>query len=179
MMHLVGFMFLLVQSADLKVKNVLFKPAAVLVKVVGPQDMSVRREFGMTFKHKGFHTVWIDAPGPKMKEARFGSDQLKPWKGYLRELGLDGAHASASPDSVPPSPLPRLRGKLNLSGVGGLPPGQGSKPWKVSYIEYAIANKDRLRALRDQITAQPVGEGRNKLIRSCYDWFSELDFSAK
>jgi len=179
MIHMIGLVLIgLHGDTPLKVKDVLSVPEAQLLKNVGPRDMATRREFGIAYIHKGFNKVWVDAGGAKMKQARFNSERLMPWKQYLGELGLDGSHASSHPESVPPSPLPMLRNKLSLTGVTGFPAGAGHKSWSITYVEYAIANKKRLRDLKAQITAQPVGEGRNKLIRSCYDWFSELDFSS-
>jgi hypothetical protein len=108
-----------------------------------------------------------------MKQAHLLLAAKVDWKNYLATLGLNGSRASAQPLSVPPSPIPLLRNKLSLHGVTGLPSGK----WTVTYNEYAIANKDRLRRMKPQIAAAPVGEARMKLIRTCYDWMSELDIS--
>lgn len=171
---------LMLTAADasaLKVHDVLFSTEARLTQVVGKR-LSPPREPGIRFFHPGYYEIWIDSPGPGMKHLRLELASLIGWKAYLSRLGLGVAHAKVSPQPVANSPIPLYRNKLAVTGVTGLPFGAGHKPWNVTFVEYAVANHARLKALKAQIKAQPVGEGRNRLIRSCYDWWSELDFSA-
>lgn len=158
---------------SLKARTVFFATQPLLLSHVGPQDPSTTHEAGLSMLRPGFTKVWVDSAGPKMKQVHFLFDKQVSWKQCLSSLGLDGSHGAARPQSVAASPVPLLRSKESVSGVKGLPAGS----WGVTYIEYAIANKDRLRQLKKQIQAAGVGEQRLKLIRSCYDWKSELDFS--
>jgi hypothetical protein len=113
-----------------------------------------------------------------MSHVRLGLSSLVGWKEYLAQVGLGAGHANFKPQSVADSPVPLFRNKMALSGVTGLPMGKNHKPWSVTFVEYAVANKARLRKLKSEIQAQPVGESRNRLIRTCYDWWSELDFTS-
>ncbi len=161
---------------SLKVKDLLFASESRLKVIVGPRT-SPKREPGIRFDHPGYHEVWVDGDGAGMHHLRLGLGQLLPCKAYLKEIGLDGTKATMSKLPVAASSIPLFRNKLSLSGVKGIPASAKHKPWSVTYVEYAMANKIRLRSTKPQIQAQPVGEGRNRLIRSCYDWWSELDFT--
>lgn len=164
-------------GSNLNVKDLLGASEARLKVVVGPRT-SPKREPGIRFAHPGFYEVWVDSDGIGMHHLRMSLGKLLTWNEYLRELGLDPSKASARQIATAPSSVPLFRNKLALSGVRGVPMTQARKPWSITFVEYAVANKARLRALKPQIRAQPVGEGRESLIRSCYDWWSELDFTS-
>ena len=164
-------------DANLKVRDLVYASEERLAKVVGPRT-SPPREPGIRFAHPGYYEVWVDSPGPGMKHLRMGLGSMVTWQKYLSLLGAGTAHASVHPQPVATSPIPLFRNKLEITGVTGLPVDKSKRAWKASFVEYAVANKKRLKGLKSQITAQPVGEGRNALIRSCYDWWAELDFTS-
>jgi len=164
-------------GSSLKANDVLFCSEKQLLSVVGKRDPAAKREFGLALLHPGYTKVWVDTAGPAMKQAHFCLARYSDWKSFLLELGLSGKHATSIPMSVPVSPVPLLRNRIQLNGVTGLPRNKDHVAWKVSFVEYAIANKAKLRGLKSQITAASVGEARLRLIRSCYDWYSEIDVS--
>ncbi len=164
-------------GSGLKVNDVLFASEAQLLRIVGVRDPSAKREFGLAYLHPGYTKVWVDAAGPGMKQARFCLGRFSNWKEYLTDLGLNASHATVRHMDVAVSPVPLLRNKVAITGVTGLPTPRNHKSWNVTFVEYAVANKARLRKLKSQITAAPVGEPRLRLIRSCYDWWSELELS--
>ncbi len=178
MIHMMCFLFVTAGKATgLKARELFFASEQRMVQVVGRRT-SPPKEPGIRFAHPGYYEVWIDSPGPGMTHLRLGVGSLCTWQQYLKQLGLGFAHSKAEFRPVAPSPIPLYRHKLALTGVTGIPAGKGGKPWNVVFVEYAVANKDRARALKRQIRSLPVGEARNKLIRTCYDWWSELDFTA-
>ena len=178
MIQLICF-FLVVGRGDttFKAHDLFFATEDRLKLVVGKRT-SPPKEPGIRFAHPGYYEVWVDGTGPGMKHIRLGLGSLCSWKKYLAQLGLGAAHATARPLPVASSPIPLFRNKLSVMGVTGLPVGAEHRPWNVTFVEYAVANKSKLKLLKAQIKAQPVGEGRNSLIRSCYDWWSELDFTS-
>lgn len=156
----------------LKAHDLFFATEDKLKQIVGPRT-SPPKEPGIRFAHPGFYEVWVNGAGPGMNHLRLGYGQLIPWQQYASGLGLGIAHAKATPVPVAPSPVPLFRNKLAITGVTGLP----NSSWKVTFVEYAVANKKRLKALKDQIKMAPVGPARNDLIKSCYDWWSQIELT--
>jgi len=178
MIHLISFILMAgAGSTPLKAHDLFFASEDRLKQVVGPRT-SPPKEPGIRFAHAGYYDVWVDSAGPGMSHIRLGLGSLVGWKSYLVQIGLGADHASVRPVPVAVSPIPLFRNKLSVSGATGLPKGKTGKPWNVTFVEYGVANKARLRQLKPQIKALPVGDARNALIRSCYDWWSELDLTA-
>lgn len=178
MIHLISLLLIAGRGdTSLKAHDVFFATEDRLKQVVGKRT-SPPKEPGIRFAHPGYYEVWVDGAGLGMKHVRLGLGSLCGWKVFLSQLGLGAARAKVQPLEVAKSPIPLFRHKLSVTGVTGLPFGTGHKPWNVVFVEYAVANKAKLKLLKAQIRAQPVGEGRNSLIRSCYDWWSELDFTS-
>jgi hypothetical protein len=173
MLHVLALMVMFGKTDSmLKAHDLFCATEARLKQVVGPRTSSPR-EPGIRFARAGFYEVWVDGAGPGMHHIRLALGSLVPWKRYLTELGLGTGHARAIPQPVAASPIPLYRHKLSIEGAKGLP----DKAWKVTFVEYAVANKARLRAHKAEITSLPVGEDRNRVIRSCYDWWSEVDLT--
>ncbi len=173
MVHLIA-LIVISGKADsmLKATDLIGATEAKLKQIVGPRT-SPPKEPGIRFAHAGFYEVWVNGAGPGMNHLRLGLGKLIPWKQYLTDLGLGVSKAKATSVPVAGSPIPLFRNKFTISGVTGLP----DKAWNVSFVEYAVANKKRLKEHKAQIKGSPVGEVRNALIRSCYDWWSEVDLT--
>ena len=178
MVYLIGLMVMAgFGDTSLKAHDLIYATEDHYKQVVGIRT-SPPKEPGIRFAHPGYYEVWIDSPGPGMKHLRMGLSSMTGWKQYLSQLGLGVSHAAAHPMPVAPSPIPLFRNKVSVTGVTGLPVATNHKPWNVTFTEYAVANKVKLKALKTQIKSQPVGEARNALIRSCYDWWAEVDFTS-
>jgi hypothetical protein len=176
MIHLVPLVLLCSKfGGTLKVNDVLYASESSLLSIVGKRDPGSMREFGLTYLRPGYTKIWVDKAGPGMKQAHFCLAKAEPLKQFATDLGLVVGHTKLTTLPVPNSPIPLFRNKSAVTGISGF---SGGKKWNVTVMEYAVANKARLRALKSKISAAPVGEPRNLLIRSCYDWFTELDLSA-
>jgi hypothetical protein len=168
------FLLLLLHGggSNLNAGKLFYASEATLSQVVGPRT-SPKREPGIRFAHPGYYEVWVNADGKGMSHIRLGLKSLITWKAYLAQLGLSAAHASTTPIPVAQTLIPLFRDRLAIDGVKGLP----DNSWKVTYVEYAVANVRRLKANKAAIFAAGVGPARNRLIETCYDWWSEIDLS--
>lgn len=164
-------------QAGLKSRDVFFAPKDKLIRIVG-RDISRHGEPGITFARKGFSRIWVDTDGPKMSQARFYLNSQQSWKTLLSGLGLDVTHAKVAATSGSNSPSPMLRNRQVILGLGGVPKGIGAKPWTVAYVEYAEPNLSKISKVKSQIKAS-TGNDKLRLIRSCYDWNSEIDFVSR
>ncbi len=160
-------------SPTLKISEIAFAPAVKIERILGPKT-EYKKVAGVFFYPTGFSKIRANAIGDKMRDIEFSFDSLLSWRTALAKFGVSvkGANIKSLPEASSATPL--LRNSIEVSGATGLPKG---RPWRVTYNDYAVVNKDRTRKLRPQILAAS-GEARLRLIRSCYDWKSNVHFIA-
>jgi len=178
MMPLLTFVALSAFGAPkLKIADIACAPKPKLERLMGPSESSPHAP-GIYFHVKGFNNIRVNGVGDQMSDVLFNLNTLVSWKEAVNAFGLDGKTAKAKPLPVAPSPIPLNRNLYQIEGFKGLPPHPKShKAWKLLIQEYAVVNKDRARAMRGQIQSAQ-GTDRMRLIQSCYDWATELHFSA-
>lgn len=164
-------------QAAFSIKDVAFQPEAKLVSAVGPKIRMGRHAVGVLFDNPSFDRIFVDAVGPAMTRISLRPKWLAPYQTALKKFGIDATHASVKKLPTPQTAIPLTRNSLEVVGASGVPVSPKThKPFKLNYIECAVVNKDRTRELRPQILAA-TGDAKIKLIRKCYDWFSEIDLS--
>jgi|GEM_PF-3255859 len=157
-------------------REMAYQPLNTLKKfgnaTVFPHDQSVE------ISGPGFRKIHVNKAGASMSRIVVDPRSLYDWKTLCRKCGIGVDHVSTKAIPVPPSPIPLFRNKLEVIGATGLPSNPNTHhSWKLVYSEFAVANPDRLRATKPRIQSAQ-GDEKMKLLRSCYDWFSELDLSA-
>jgi hypothetical protein len=161
-------------QADLRATDVFFAPKEKLARIIG-KDITRHGEPGIAFAHNGYEKVWVDLDGAKMTQVRFYLDSRQNWKVMLSALGLSVSKAKVAPTPGSSAPSPMIRNQQVIVGVGGLPKAPVGKSWTVAYVEYAVPNPGKIAKQKAQIKAA-TGAERLRLIQSCYDWNSEIDF---
>ncbi|HWD41148.1 MAG TPA: hypothetical protein VG944_20030 [Fimbriimonas sp.] len=159
-------------------KSLAYQPVDRLQKIVGPVIV-LKHVPGVYFQRAGFNQVFVNGGGSGMSKIVIRPEILAGWKKTASDFGIGVAHASAHALGDPPSPIPLIRASAQIVGATGLPINSAThKPWKLVYHEIAVANQGKLRAARAQINGTSGAE-RIRLIKSCYDWYSELELTAK
>jgi len=175
-----SLLFLAVQFSaprPFRISDLLSADQARVEKILGPME-KVRFAPGVYFHTPGFSNIRLDTVGAKMSDADFYFDSLPGWPGALKQFGLSSAGVRTKTLPVPGGTVQMARNHVELLGVKGVPINPNTKhPWKVEYQENAVANKARVKALRPQIL-KASGKERMALIVSCYDWHSEIHFTA-
>jgi len=161
------------QATSVLATQLLLAPEAKVVKLLGPKRTERQLPFALFFP-KGYREVRVDNFGDKMTYLRFWHQDLLTWQNALKKAGLSATGVKAKLLPGVDSPTAIKRNEVELAGVKGLP--AASKPWKVSTRELAVVNVERARKLKPQIQAAS-GDARFRLIRSCYDWYTEILFT--